>query len=107
MITEFKSSETSALRVKRGHTIGTVDVILPHGDTSIDNDDINLSDLLASLLNNLVDDLTFLSRTPVDVDWNSVLLGDGLDSVCSVFGSVCDDDGGSSYSLALQIFVAM
>lgn len=93
--------------MKRGRTVGTVDVILPHGDTSIDNDDINLSDLLASLLNNLVDDLTFLSRTPVDVDWYPVFLGDGLDSVCSVFGSVCDNDGGSSYSLALQISVAM
>jgi len=97
VITEFKSSETSALRVKRGHTVGTVDVILPHGNTSIDNDDINLSDLLASLLNNLVDDLTFLSRTPIDVDWNSVLLGDGLDSVRSVFGGVRDDNGSSGY----------
>ena len=107
MITEFKSSGTSAVIVKRGRTVGTVDVILPHGNTSIDDDDINLSNFLTSLLNNLVDNLTFLPWTPIDVDWNPVFLGDGLDSVCSVFGSVCDDDGGSSYSLALQIFVAM
>lgn len=77
-------------------------MILPHGDTSIDDHNINLSNLLTSLLNNLVDDLTFLTRTPVDVDWNSVFLGDGLDSVRSVFGSVCDNDGSSGYSSVLS-----
>jgi hypothetical protein len=72
-------------------------MILPHGNTSIDNDDINLSDFLTGPLDNLVDNLTFLPWTPVDVDWNSVFLGDGLNSVRSVFGSVCDDDGCSGY----------
>jgi hypothetical protein len=72
-------------------------MILPHGNTSIDDDDINLSNLLASLLNNLIDDLTFLTRTPVNVDWNSVFLGDGFNSVRSVFGCVCDNDGCSGY----------
>jgi hypothetical protein len=73
-------------------------MVLPHGNTSIDNDNINLSNFLTGLLNNLVDDLTFLPRTSVDVDWNSVFLGDGLNSVRSVFGSVCDDDSCSGYS---------
>jgi hypothetical protein len=72
-------------------------MILPHGNTSIDDHNINLSNLFTGLLNNLVDDLTFLTRTPVDVDWNSVFLGDWLNSVRSVFGSVCDDDSGSGY----------
>ena len=98
MITEFKSSDTVSTKLERGHTIGTVNMILPHGNTSIDNDNINFSNFLTSLLNNFVDDLTFLPWTSVDVDWNSVFLGDGLDSVCSVFGSVCDDDGRSGYS---------
>jgi hypothetical protein len=73
-------------------------MILPHGNTSVDDDDINLSNFFTGLLNNLVDNLTFLTRTPVDVDWNSVFLGDGFNSVRSVFGSVCDDDSCSSYS---------
>jgi len=73
-------------------------MILPHGNTSIDNDNINLPNLLTSLLNNLVDDLTFLPWTSVDVDWNPVFLGYRLNSVRSVFGSVCDDDGCSGYS---------
>jgi hypothetical protein len=67
-------------------------MILPHGNTSIDNDNINLSNLLAGLLNNFVDDLTFLPRTSVDVDWNSVFLGYRLDSVRSVFRGVCNNN---------------
>jgi len=72
-------------------------MVLPHGNTSIDNDDINLPNFLAGLLDYFIDDLTLLPRTPVDVDGYSVFLRDRLDGIASVFGGVCDDDCCSGY----------
>lgn len=79
-------------------------MILPHGNTSIDDDNINLSNLLTGLLDHFIDNLAFLSGTPVDVDGYTVFLGNGLDGIGSVFRSVRDDDGRSSCPISISAF---
>jgi hypothetical protein len=106
-MTEFKSSALVSDNDKwtrgTGLTVGTVNMVLPHGDTSIDDDNINLSNFITSLLDNFIYDLALLTRTSVDVDWNPVFLGNRLDGFGSVFGSICDDDCCSGYLSALLL----
>jgi hypothetical protein len=67
------------------------------GLTGIDDNNVNLSHLLASLLDNLVYDLALLTGTSVNVDGDAVLFGNRLDSIGSILGSVSNDDGRAGY----------
>jgi len=68
------------------------------GLTGIDDDNVDLSHLLASLLDNLVYDLALLTGTSVNVDGDAVLFGNRLDSIGSILGSVSNDDGRAGYT---------
>lgn len=70
------------------------------GRTGVDDNDIDLSDFLTGLFDDLVDDLALLTRASVNVNGDTVLFRDRLDGRSSVLRSVGHDDGSPSLQVS-------
>lgn len=71
-----------------------------HGRTGVDDNDVNLSDFLTGLFDDLVDDLALLTGASVNVNGDTVLFRDRLDGRSSVLGSISHNDRSPSLQVS-------